>query len=412
MVYYYGSQLSPNKTETVEGFLICRNVKIARTGEQLYLGRELQLDGDPQRVVVVNRYESDVFDPAVLASFEGKPVTDGHPNTDVTPDNFSELAKGHVQNVRRDGEFIVADLYINDAGLISEIQSGYKKEVSCGYICNYEPDGDNYKQTHIRGNHVAVVLEGRAGHDVAIRDAIAKMEKGLSPMSNFIKDVLTALGKHAKDANPEELKEMVDAATEVLELKEEEAQEAEPAEEAQDAAPAEEDPKKEEPEKEEAPEEKKEESAEQTDDAAPENDPMKVILEKLTAIEERLGKLEHGTTEDEKEEDLPEEDGSKTIDADEMEGEESTGDAAASFLKELKPIILSIKDPKDRSKVSDALVSALGKKGDGKMKQIMAASKDSAQSNQKESNKTTYEKMCSVQQNAYNARNPHMNKEA
>ena len=150
MITYYGSQISPNKVETSEGILICRNVPIARIGQQDYLARELQLDGDPNKLVSVMRYEDDVFDKATLASFEGKPVTDGHPAESVAPENFGRLAKGHVQNVRREGDFIVADLHINDANLISDIQNGVKKEVSCGYLCNYEEDGDGYKQTHIR----------------------------------------------------------------------------------------------------------------------------------------------------------------------------------------------------------------------------------------------------------------------
>ena len=106
MSTYFGSQISPNKVETAEGFLICRNVPIARIGFQDYLAHELQLDGDPDRLVKVNRYEEDVFDKAAVASFEGKPVRDTHPNEAVGPENYSKLAKGHAQNVRREGDFI------------------------------------------------------------------------------------------------------------------------------------------------------------------------------------------------------------------------------------------------------------------------------------------------------------------
>ena len=87
MLAYYGTEISPNQTETVEGFLVCRNVPIARTGPQEYLAHELQLDGDPDRVIVVNRHPEDVFEDATLASFEGKPVTDGHPPENVGPEN-------------------------------------------------------------------------------------------------------------------------------------------------------------------------------------------------------------------------------------------------------------------------------------------------------------------------------------
>ena len=37
MLSYYGYTISPNQIETGEGFLICRNVPIARTGTQEYM---------------------------------------------------------------------------------------------------------------------------------------------------------------------------------------------------------------------------------------------------------------------------------------------------------------------------------------------------------------------------------------
>ncbi len=200
MLAYYGTEISPNQTETAEGFLICRNVPIARTGEMVYLARELRLDGDPERLVMVHRAPEDVFDPAAMASFEGKPVTDGHPPENVGPENFSAYARGHVQNVRREGDYLLADLYINDASLASDVQNRVKREVSCGYLCIYTPDGDGYRQGRIRGNHVAVVPRGRAGHEVAIKDAAQGAEKGRKYMSKFTEAILAAFGVAAKEA--------------------------------------------------------------------------------------------------------------------------------------------------------------------------------------------------------------------
>lgn len=115
-----------------------------------------------------------------------------------------------MENVRRIGDHIVADLHIKDASLISDIRNHVVREVSCGYLCNYLPDGSGYKQTHIRGNHVAVVPRGRAGHEVAIKDHAAEQaEKGRNQnMSEFWKSILTAFGMAAKDASPEELQTM------------------------------------------------------------------------------------------------------------------------------------------------------------------------------------------------------------
>ena len=231
-IAYYGSQISPHLVDTPEGFLICKDVPIARTGPQDYLARELMLDGDPDRLVTVQRHPKDVFEGAALASFEGKPITDGHPPESVSPENYAAYAKGHVQNVRRDGEYIVADLYINDANLANEVRNNVKREVSCGYLCNYVPDGTGYKQSRIRGNHVAVVPKGRAGAAVAIKDAAPEAEKGRKTIMSYWKTFLAAFAGAARDAEPEELDKMVETTATALD--------AEPAGEAQDANPVEE----------------------------------------------------------------------------------------------------------------------------------------------------------------------------
>lgn len=177
-IAYYGDRISPHMTDTPEGFLICHDVPIARTGPQDYLAREMMLDGDPERVVTVQRYPEDVFEAATLASFEGKPICDGHPPENVGPENYAAYTKGHVQNVRRDGDYIVADLYINDANLANEVRNNVKREVSCGYLCNYVPDGAGYKQSRIRGiTSYIKQAETAANATKAARTATQQMEQ-------------------------------------------------------------------------------------------------------------------------------------------------------------------------------------------------------------------------------------------
>lgn len=177
---YFGSRISDHIYKTPEGFLICKDVPIARTGMQQYRGCEFGAC-DSERIYDVNRPEAQVFDRAAIASFEGKPVCDEHPTEDVTPENYKRYMKGVCRDVRRgEGDLancLVADLLIYDAGLIQKIESG-KREISCGYDCLWEPTSDSsFDQLEIRGNHVAVVDKGRAGHKVAIRDA-ANENKG------------------------------------------------------------------------------------------------------------------------------------------------------------------------------------------------------------------------------------------
>lgn len=399
-IAYYGSQISPHLVDTPEGFLICKDVPIARTGPQDYLARELQLDGDPDRVITVQRYPEDVFEDATLASLEGKPVTDGHPPENVGPENYAAYTKGHVQNVRRDGEYIVADLYINDANLANEVRNNVKREVSCGYLCNYVPDGAGYRQERIRGNHVAVVPKGRAGAAVAIHDTAPEAEKGRNKhVSDFWKSVLTAFGMAAKDASPEELNTMVETTAAALD--------AEPAEKAQDAEPAEEKPA--------AEPAKDEETIE-----APKGDDIGSKLDRILEMLEakaRGGRGEHRlhdeTDLDEMIEKLSGKGEGESALTIPVENDCATGparDAAVELLKKVRPAVAAIEDKQARAKVTDALLSAI--QGKDAMPEIVKAAMDSAQANAEQTKKTTYEQICADSSAAYAARNPHIKKEA
>ena len=210
-ICYYGDKLSPNMAKTPEGFLVCQNVPIARTGYQKYYAQELDENADPNVVVNVYRSPDEVFSPATLASFEGKPVTNEHPSEDVTPENYAKYSKGHVQHVRvgkgDDSDKIMADLYITDPELMQLIQDG-KRDVSAGYYAEDKEDKNGrICQTHIRGNHIAVVDEGRAGRSVSIRDS-KNRKKGDVSMSRKQR-VKNIIARYIKDASPEELDELI-----------------------------------------------------------------------------------------------------------------------------------------------------------------------------------------------------------
>ena len=397
-IAYYGSQISPHLVDTPEGFLICKDVPIARTGPQDYLARELMLDGDPDRLVTVQRHPEDVFEEATLASFEGKPICDGHPPENVGPENYAAYTKGHIQNVRRDGDYIVADLYINDANLANEVRNNVKREVSCGYLCNYVPDGTGYKQSRIRGNHVAVVPKGRAGAAVAIHDATPEVEKGRNkPMSEFWKSVLTAFGMAARDASPEELGTMVETTAAALDAEPVKTPDAEPAKEEPAAEPA-----------------KDAETIE-----APKGDDIGSKLDCILEMREaksRGGRGEHRlhdeTDLDEMIEKLSGKGEGESALTIPVENDCATGparDAAVELLKKVRPAVAAIEDKQTRAKVTDALLSAI--QGKDAMPDIVKAAMDSARANAEQTKKTTYEQICADSSAAYAARNPHNKKE-
>lgn len=395
-VAYYGSSISPHIDRSPEGYLICRDVPINRTGVQDYLAGELGLDGDPERVVKVYRLPKDVFAPAALASFEGKDVTDNHPPEMLTAENQSAYSKGHLEHVRRVGDNTVADLFIKDPVLASQVEIGAMREVSCGYNCKFEPYLDGYRQTNIIGNHVAVVPRGRAGHDVAIHDAAAQAGKGNLGM-NFWKDIFAGLFGAAADAGAEGLPAMTAQAV----------QDAERAAAAQDAEPA-------------ATSQQPAEPAATAQDAG---------SDALAALGDRMGKLEAMLAQllpKEKPEHMSDE-----TDIDELieklagEGGESAltipventdacasgpaRDAAVELLRRVRPAVSEIKDPGEKARVTDALLSAV--RGKDNMAEIARAATDAAKVNAAQTSQTTYEKMCADSLEAYAALNPHTKKE-
>ena len=408
MIAYYGSKLSPHMTETPEGFLICHDVKIARTGTQNYLAREIGLDGMPERVLQVTRSAEDVFDPAAIASFEGKDVTNTHPSEMIVQENQAAYSKGHAENVRRVGDYLVADLYLKDPTLISEVKNGAMRDVSCGYYCQYEADGAGYRQTHIRGNHIAIVPRGRAGRDVAIKDSAAELpaEKGKVKHMSKSKSLLSLFGLAAKNAAPEELDSMVETAAAALD-----AAPAVPALNAAPAVPA--------------------LDADPAANAAPADTQNTAVLDALNNLSGKLDQLiaanakkaedkepedldkviaeMSGEKPDKKEED-EDESGSTTVSAAEDEcAKPAANDSGLALLKAMRPIINGIQDKATRDALSKTLIEQV--KGTSSVDAIAKAAQDSAAAAANASGKNRYEQACQASQSAYNDRNPHMKKE-
>lgn len=403
-IAYYGSQISPHMDLTPEGFLICRDVPINRIGDQQYLAHELQLDGDPERVITVHRHPEDVFAPAAMASFEAKDVTQGHPPENVTPENHALYAKGHVQNVRRNGDFTVADLVVKDASLISDIRNGVVREISCGYLCQYVPDGNGYRQTNIQGNHIAVVLKGRAGSEVSIKDAAQEAEKGRKYMSKFTEAILSAFGMAAKEAkSQEEINALVSTTATALD--------ADPSTAAGPAAATAPVPAEPVPTGDNAPEKAPAWAVElsgKLDKVLAAQDAQKVKEERLcdeTDLDGMLQKLTGGAQDPsgEKAVVIP---AGKAADTD---APPTAQDAAVTILRTMRPIVAAIEDKAVRDQVASAVLSAV--EDPGKMAAIDAAVKSSAKIAADQSTATSYEQRCAESQAAYAARNPHKRQE-
>ena len=173
---------------TGEGYLRVA-AKLSRTGIQDYYGWEIgrQDKGEWDRVYRIYRDPAEVFSPDALASFGLKPITDGHPVASVTAETWAKEAKGIIaDDVRRDGDHMAATLLLTDAEIINRTQrKGGTVELSCGYDCDLDMSagvtdaGETYdgRQTNIRGNHVAIVDQGRCGSSCATSSGADTMPK-------------------------------------------------------------------------------------------------------------------------------------------------------------------------------------------------------------------------------------------
>ena len=181
--FYTTGQIGLTRETTPEGYLLCRDVLIAHIGKLMYGDGEVPVTADNTGLIIIERGEEVLFDPRTIASFEGKPVTDDHPDDWVNPENWKDLSKGSANNVRRgegiDSDCLVADLLITDKDMIDAIIAD-KVEISLGYDADYiEVSVGKGLQTNIFGNHIAVVDKGRCGSRCKIGDSFMPKKTGL-----------------------------------------------------------------------------------------------------------------------------------------------------------------------------------------------------------------------------------------
>ena len=373
--------------------MICRNVPIARTGEMEYLGEEIGLDGEEaKKIIKVNRSENEVFSEAALASFEGKPVTNDHPPVLIDPDNAGSYENGHAQNIRRGSgewaDYIIADLHIHNRALIDAIQNG-KREVSCGYECEYIDNGDGtYSQKKIRGNHIAVVERGRAGKRAAILDSY--INEARKPERKKMKKnglLLKLFGQAAQGKSQEEIEQLVMDAAEMLDEGETETK-----------------PK----------ETKKPKEGEKgkTEDELDINEIIKAVtqqvMEKINQGKQEKDPIDAAIEELEGKEEVQEE--TKVIPAEEMDkGKAPCGmdrSLATAILKKMRPAVASIKDENQRKAVADAIIACVtDTDSQSDITKIIQASQDNARA---AADRKTSKDIDTIQA-AYDSRKPHKN---
>lgn len=188
MKYFFKTRLGNTRFQLADGSVLFKDVPIGRTGEQEYDTTERpELVPDARGKVIVRRTPEEVFSERAMASFESMAVTIGHPRDFsgeiifVSPENWRQLANGHIQNVRRgqgsESDLLLADVIVKTPEGLQAIDDG-DDEVSCGYDADYEQISPGLaNQSAITGNHLALVPNGRAGFRCKIGDAMPSTTK-------------------------------------------------------------------------------------------------------------------------------------------------------------------------------------------------------------------------------------------
>lgn len=145
-----------------------------------YRGKEIpgaeQLGLDPDRVYQLFRHPDELA--RAVGSFNSLPLLSKHqPVTAMDHPNDLVVGSTGTDAVFRN-PYLDNSLVIWNAEAIAAVESGEQRQISCGYRYDVvmQPgvwQGAPYDgvMTNIRGNHVALVANGRAGADVVVMDS-------------------------------------------------------------------------------------------------------------------------------------------------------------------------------------------------------------------------------------------------
>ncbi|NTJ46902.1 DUF2213 domain-containing protein [Agrobacterium rhizogenes] len=153
---------------------------ISKAGVFEYRGSQIPGSPNPDKMYRVLRPEEELNTPEAVDSFKLLPWIDNHVMLG-DGDGLMPAEKKGVQGViGQDVHFQDDTLYGNlkvFSGALADLIEAGKRELSCGYRCTYDwtPgvwNGQPYDavQRNIRGNHIALVKNGRMGPDVAVLD--------------------------------------------------------------------------------------------------------------------------------------------------------------------------------------------------------------------------------------------------
>lgn len=185
----FDTQVSARTIDS-NGYMHVVMTPISKACVNPYLGREIpgweELGLKPEQIYYGLRDAGELAKAA--NTFNGLPVLMDHHQTDAKNPAKEYTVGSTGTDAKFEAPYLKNSLSITDVDAILAIQDGSARELSCAY--RFTPDftggeydaGDGNKIAYdfvmrdIAGNHVALVAEGRAGHDVAVADAMPQIK--------------------------------------------------------------------------------------------------------------------------------------------------------------------------------------------------------------------------------------------
>lgn len=223
-MYIVDAKLSSTRTLDKQGFLHCQ-IKVARTGEQQYLGKELQREPANQEFTL-HRPESSVFAKDSLESFKDKDITlvanGSHPSKFIDPKTYKKSSVvGHIKSAgRREGDWVVVDAVLKDQAAIDEAMSG-DVHVSVGYDSNIKDDNNRLEMHDIEVNHLSIVKNPRAGNGAKIKDEGGFMPTKIKLGDSFVEFADESQANSAQKLFDAQAKQLSDAEAKLEKLEKE-----------------------------------------------------------------------------------------------------------------------------------------------------------------------------------------------
>jgi len=206
--------IESKRTFDENGYLHVKTSNITKEQVVPYIGDTIpgwqELELEPKKVYQIYRPADEIEKAA--DTFNGLPLSLDHWEMDAANMPKDKIVGSLGTDAAFDAPYLTNSLTVTDADAIERIKSGEFRDLSAGYLCDVEMingifNGKAYDgiMRNIRGNHVALVREGRAGHDVRVADSAMKGGEDMNTWKDLFMGLVDAI-RNGGETPMEEIK--------------------------------------------------------------------------------------------------------------------------------------------------------------------------------------------------------------